>query len=355
MSPKLRNTAVGLVVLASLSILGWMLIKFGAEPAKFLRPPQITVTFVSERGDGLGEGSNVSYKGVTVGRVSEVRRDPETDRIIATAFINKVPPLPADITADIVFTSPLGGVSALELKRKPASSAAPGGATAAPGGSSVKVSGFEPLADGATIEARYLGSTFLPPEFADLARNLNESVRQFNDARLIDSLRETVELTKKRIDETGKVIDGIGSLVNDPKVRDDLTGSLTALRATAENAQRISDRIEKLTDRVDAIAASTDKAVNAAKTTFDTSNKRIDEIGISLGQQLVKVSQMLDQVTDISRKINTGTGTAGQLINDPKLYQALVDSSRELNATITDFRRLVQQWEQEGVTLKLGK
>ena len=55
----------------------------------------------------------------------------------------------------------------------------------------------------------------------------------------------------------------------------------------------------------------------------------------------------------VAAKIDAGQGTAGQLVNDPKLYQSLVDSARELNATITDFKRLVEQWEQEGVSLKL--
>ena len=55
----------------------------------------------------------------------------------------------------------------------------------------------------------------------------------------------------------------------------------------------------------------------------------------------------------ITQKVDEGKGTAGLLVNDPKLYQSLVDTSRELNATIADLRRVVQQWEQEGVSLKL--
>ena len=36
-----------------------------------------------------------------------------------------------------------------------------------------------------------------------------------------------------------------------------------------------------------------------------------------------------------------------------KLYQGLVDSTKELNTTISTLNRLVEQWEQEGVSLKL--
>ena len=41
------------------------------------------------------------------------------------------------------------------------------------------------------------------------------------------------------------------------------------------------------------------------------------------------------------------------MVNDPKLYQSLVDSARELNLTIVDLRRLIDQWEQEGASIKL--
>ena len=64
---------------------------------------------------------------------------------------------------------------------------------------------------------------------------------------------------------------------------------------------------------------------------------------------------VLDQFQTAAAKINQGKGTAGLLINDPKLYESLVDVSKTLNATVADLQRLIQQWEQEGVPLKLGK
>lgn len=340
MSHKLRNLTVGLVVLASLCILAWMIFKFGAEPAKFFRPPQIEVTFDADRADGLGDGSTIHYRGVEVGRILGVSRDPATDTISIRAQIAKRENLPNNLTADIVITSPLGGVSAIELKL----AGPPSGV---------------PLKQGDKLHARYLGSTFLPPEFADLARNANDTVKQFNDAKLIESVKQTVDLTRQRIDQLSKVIDGASSFINDPKLREDVTASLASMRATADNAKTITEslksRVDRIGDRAEKIADKTEQTIDAAHTTLDSANKRIDEIGASVGQQLVKVSKMLDNVTEISAKLNNGTGTAGQLVNDPKLYQALVDATRELNGGLSDFRRLLQQWEQEGVTLKLGK
>ena len=65
------------------------------------------------------------------------------------------------------------------------------------------------------------------------------------------------------------------------------------------------------------------------------------------------MSKLLDQANVITAKINDGQGTAGKLVNDPKLYEGLVDTTTQLNATVKDLQRLIQQWEQEGVALKL--
>jgi ABC-type transporter Mla subunit MlaD len=66
-----------------------------------------------------------------------------------------------------------------------------------------------------------------------------------------------------------------------------------------------------------------------------------------------EVSRLLQQANEITRKVNEGQGTAAKAINDPRLYENLVSTADQLNATIKDLQRLVRQWEQEGVSLKL--
>ena len=41
------------------------------------------------------------------------------------------------------------------------------------------------------------------------------------------------------------------------------------------------------------------------------------------------------------------------MARDIDAYQRLVDTSRELNLTVKDLKRLVEQWEQEGVSMQL--
>lgn len=72
-----------------------------------------------------------------------------------------------------------------------------------------------------------------------------------------------------------------------------------------------------------------------------------------MADRLTQVGLMLDTVNSVTKKLDQGKGTAGMFVNDPKLYEALVDSARQLNLTLADLKRLVEQWEQEGLTLKM--
>jgi phospholipid/cholesterol/gamma-HCH transport system substrate-binding protein len=90
-----------------------------------------------------------------------------------------------------------------------------------------------------------------------------------------------------------------------------------------------------------------------ASTTIAKAEGQIDSIGKQLGDRLTQVATLLDTFNQISAKINDGKGTAGALVNDAKLYQNLVDTSEQLKLSMTDLRRLVEQWEQEGVSMRL--
>jgi ABC-type transporter Mla subunit MlaD len=87
----------------------------------------------------------------------------------------------------------------------------------------------------------------------------------------------------------------------------------------------------------------------------DNSGKRIDDLSKDLGQRLTQIAGILERFQSVADKIDKGNGAAGQFVNDPRLYESLVDTSRELNETVKTFKRLADQWEHEGVSLKLGK
>ena len=69
--------------------------------------------------------------------------------------------------------------------------------------------------------------------------------------------------------------------------------------------------------------------MSEVKTTVAKVGNNVDTLSKQAGDRLTQISKTLDHFQSVAAKIDNGQGTAGQLVNDPKLYQALVDSSRD--------------------------
>lgn len=314
-----RNVAVGITVLASLVMLGWMILRFGANIAKPFAGEMLPVKFVMERADGVSDGSAVTFRGVNVGRIIRVWRDPNQKDIWAEGEVDAQPALPTITDASIRQTSALGTGSNLILE--PAE-----GATGN-------------LQAGATIKARFVGLDLLPPEFKSLGGELAATAKQLRDENFIGNLNARVTQAGKMIDSAQQTLEGFNKLIADPKLAEDIKTSLTNVRAASESAKSIT--------------ANLDKAVVTVNDTTKSAQTKIDELSKAMQLRLDQAAATLDQVQQITAKVNAGKGTVGKLVNDPKLYAGLVDTTTELNTTVKDLRRLIQQWEQEGVTAKL--
>jgi len=311
MSPYRRNMMVGLTVLVALLGLGWMMLKFGGRAMTPFQPVRIPITFVGNRADGLSEGSSITYRGKQVGQVTNVRLEDDLQSVVVEGQVE--PPLPENVEGIIRTTSAIGSSSAIVLTtvdQLPAGSVKPG----------------------QKIAIRFVGLDLIPPEFAELARELKETSKQFRESNLILHLDQQVK-------RAGAVIDSVQKLIDDPKMREDLNITMANFRTASENASRISGKLDALTDETTA--------------TVKSSRKTIEDLGKQMNDRMVQVATLLDQTNSITTKINQGQGTAGKLVNDEKLYSSLVDTTQQLSLTIKDLQRLIQQWEQEGVTLKL--
>lgn len=319
MSPYRRNVLVGITVLAALAMLGWMMLRFGAALVWPFAPRYMEVRLRSDRGDGLADGSPMFYKGVQAGRVRSVTRSPDGMYVLINAQLFESPPLPANLHGEIRLSSLIGGQTGVHME----------------------LTGPMPegrLAPGDQLDARY-AADLLPPELIELARELRDATRQFRESNLINHLDDQVQ-------HLGKVLDSFQQIIDDPKMREDLKASLANIRSMTEKTDRIAGRLEKLSDEAS-------ETLTQARGAIGRTENELVGLSHQIGERLTQFGRLADQFQSITGKIDQGQGTAGQFVNDPKLYEALVDTAREMRATVTDLRRLVQQWEQEGVSLKL--
>ena len=139
--------------------------------------------------------------------------------------------------------------------------------------------------------------------------------------------------------------------------------SMANIRETTESAARLSKRLEKLSTRLDEIAETSNGTMTDARGavkdvrgtvkdvrgTVNEARAEMRKLSNNLNQRIEQVAVSLQHVQSVAQKIDEGKGTAGQLVNDPKLYESLADTAAEMNLMVKDMRRLIQQWEQEGI------
>jgi phospholipid/cholesterol/gamma-HCH transport system substrate-binding protein len=302
-----RNVAVGLTVLLSLGILAAMLLKFGGTTVRLFKPGQeIDIHFVSSRADGLAEGAPVKYQGVSVGRITRLRRAPDGNGVITDVAIDTIPALPGNVEGFIRTEGLIGGnaVIALEI----------------PVG---KMPSTEPLRNDQTLNAKFIGNDLIPQQFNDLAAELERATKNVN------------------------------VYLSDEKTRTDIQTAIANFRSISESVNRSSANVEKFSNRLTDLSDQSTATIKDARDTITASRADIEHLSVQINDRMLQVSKTLDQFQAITSKINNGQGTVGMLINDPKLYNNLVETSRELNDTIAVLKRLVEQWEQEGISFKL--
>ncbi len=331
MSPARRNFAVGATVLGGLIALGWMMLRFGSAPAEFFRHGiQLQVQLIGDRADGLAEGSQVLYRGVAVGRVTHLQRGEHEQNVVINALLDDTPPLPANVEGIIRTQSLISGQSVLSLELIGPPGTVPQG----------ELTSDHPLT------AKFVGLDLIPQAFGDLATTLEKTTHDIQETHLVAHLDDTIR-------QAGEVLKSAQEYVGDPKLHTSITESLENLRQTTANAKEASANFDKFSGNLQKLSDQASDTLTTVNQTFAKTQENLDHVSGQINDRLLQISKLLDSVGSIAAKIDAGQGTAGQLVNDPKLYQSLVDSSKELDATIADLRRLVEQWEQEGVSLKV--
>lgn len=151
------------------------------------------------------------------------------------------------------------------------------------------------------------------------ARELRSSIRNFAD--LSTALAQTVRDQSKNLDVmSADVRDGVASLV-----------------AASHDVKAISARFDSSTARGE-VRAIVDNAAVAARELRETSHRLLTISG-QLGSSEERLRRFIANGDSVMRKINSGEGTLGLLVNDPSLYRSADSTLRELQSLVADMKR----------------
>ena len=200
----------------------------------------------------------------------------------------------------------------------------------------------------AIINANPLGSTsvnIIKGKSKTFIEN-GDTLRTVVAAGMIEDLKQSLTPVMDNVNGTLTSVDSLVEqlgLVLDPATRQHLQASMANL-ATA------TKQLNELLDTQKGPLASTLKNVSSITGNLreqnDSINKVISNAGLltqklaalDLEKTMAKVQLTLDNLNSTLQQINSGQGTAGKLVSDPKLYQNLNSTANSLNILLQDLR-----------------
>ncbi|MCJ7728354.1 MAG: MlaD family protein [Sedimentisphaerales bacterium] len=300
-----RSMVVGVFVVVAVVAFFWLVFKFGDLPGLVseVRSYEVRVQFPSA--PGVQRDTPVRFCGYQIGRVSEIRppevlKDLNTGQyyhqaVVIISIDNQFNNIPVDAEAKLM-TRGLGS-SYIELRIPPRD---------------IREGRF--LSEGSLLQGTAgMTSEFFPEE------------------------------SQKKLDD---LITGITAFVNNTN---DIVGDAenkANIKAALANLAKASQQATEVMKELGEMSA-------VGKTTLQNVDARMERLTSSLVGTSEKLSEAMKQLDTILTKVNNGDGTAGKLINDGRLYEQLLEDSKQLDLVLQDLKSFVDESKQKGVPIKL--
>ncbi len=347
MTEHRRNIAVGFTVLASLAAILFMIMLFGEAPA-FARRGYV-VTIELPRAGGLSKGADVRLNGKRVGTVArvELREDPR-DGVEVDCRIESGVRIPRDVRTSVA-TIGLGGAAHMAL------------ATAGRAGS-----GDWLATDGtARIDGEMGSGGLLGSDMSARVESIAEAVESFSRLadkidRLLESLMATVSPTTAptgglagTVHRLNKALDGFNAVIADLEGDGGLAQSLAKFQVAIDNGAKAMAELEGVAAAGKVTLRNVDEGVESVKATADVARARIDTLSAKLTEDAELLGKLLTSLNKAAGKLDAGEGSAAKLINDPQLYNNMLETTRQLSRTLKELQTTVMTWRKDGVKIKL--
>ena len=296
---------VGIFVIVAVIAFFWMIFKFGDLPVLVseIRSYEIKIQFPSA--PGVQKDTPVRFCGYQIGTVTGVKppnilQDRNTKQwyhqtLVIVSIENQFKDIP-DIVEAKLMTRGLGS-SYIELSIPP-----------------VDVREGKFLVEGSLLQGSSgTASEFFPAEtqkkLDDLIVGISAFVKNSNDV--------------------------IGDANNKANLKSALANLADASREANEAVRQIKE------------------AADAGRTMLQNADTRTAQLTTSLVTTSDKLGEVMIHLESVLEKIDNGEGTAGKLVNDGRLYEQLLEDSKQLHLVLQDMKTFVTESTEKGISIKL--
>lgn len=306
-SQRRRNTAVGLFVLLGIGAFVWMMYLFGELPliAARWRAYEIHVRF--DEAPGIQENTAVYFSGYPVGRVTQVRPPRIMENLetgqwshmsqVTLAINNRFDRIPCDVRIRLMQRG--FGSSFIRLDEQPYP---------------------EPERPGPFLTQGTLvqGETGITSEFFP-------------------------EETQERLQE---LVDSMTVLLNNAN---DIIGD----EDTKENLRQTMANLGEVTAQASLTLAAFEEFAATGSGTLESADQQVQQLVHSLTELSGEIGLVSSELRTMINRIHEGEGTAARLLNDPRLYEQLLEDARQLDMLMQEIRAFIQEAAETGLPFRL--
>ena len=358
MKENARNIAVGLTVLGALAMIFGMITLFTVLPSAFRRGYPLTAEAATTH--NIRTGDRIYLAGIEVGQVTDVGlTDPADHRkgVRIHARIDGQVRLPGNAVIQ-VSAKGFSGQAHVEIAAGDKPRLDP--KTGAP----LKVL---PTDGSVVLSVIDRGNGLIPDAAKDALGSLNEALGAFKEIGVLaKNLNEAILPTpatatrpaggdglKAAVGRLNRTLDGLEAIVGDTENQANLKASLANLSRTTAQAGKAVEALQAFAAEARKTTAGASQTVQSVTKTSELAAKRLDQVAAKVLDSTDKLSDLLTTLNKAAGKMESGEGTAGRLLNDPKLYNNLLEVGEQMTKLLREVRQLVATWKKSGMGIKL--
>ena len=317
---------VGLLVLVSLGIGGWLVVQFGDLKQFLHKRYPLAIHF--ESGSGLYPTAPVTLSGITIGTVRVIQLDEKRGGVVATVDVREEVRIPIDSRA-LVIRSILGD-TAVDIT--------PGSEREVlkPGGKFDGQLAVDPLEMVQRMEGRAVEVlTALHEttrEWQLVAKNVNGlmETNRGNLGQVVERAAESLHEFTATMKHANDLLASANKVVGDPAAQQALHDTLVAMpKLVNETHRTIAETRNAIASSRQVLDSVNKNLVNLTQIT-EPIGKRGDLMVAKLDSSLTNLDQLLGELNRFAKLVNTKDGSLQKFASDPSLYDNLDRSSQSL-------------------------
>jgi len=317
---------VGLLVLVSLGIGGWLVVQFG--DLKQLLHKRYVLAIHFDSGSGLYPTAPVTLTGLTVGTVRAVQLDEKRGGVVATIEVREEIRIPVDSKA-IIIRSILGETVVEITPGRERDLLKPGGRIE--GQLAVDPLEMVQRMEGRAIEVlTALGET--TREWQLVAKNVNGlmETNRGNLGQVVERAAESLYEFTSTMKHANELLASANKVVGNPAAQQALQETLIAMPKLVNETQRtIAETRNAVASSRQVLDSVNKNLVNLTQVT-EPIGKRGDQMVAKLDSSLTNLDQLLGEMNRFAKLVNTKDGSLQKFASDPSLYDNLDRSSQSL-------------------------